>query len=120
MEVVCATTGPLVRIDIHRARIFGLIDTSMYVPSCLVTFATIINPKYKGNSLIGLGSQSVSLWQKLPTRTITSGLRLRLRDIRVFFAVIQSRSLAKAAVQLRVSQPAVSQVIANLEHALGI
>src|SRR5437763_8014303 len=72
MEVVCATTGPLVRIDIHRARIFGLIDTSMYVPSCLVTFATIINPKYKGNSLIGLGSQSVSLWQKLPTRTITS------------------------------------------------
>jgi DNA-binding transcriptional LysR family regulator len=48
------------------------------------------------------------------------GRRLRLRDLRVFFAVVQSGSLAKAAVQLRVSQPAVSQVIANLEHALGI
>ena len=45
---------------------------------------------------------------------------MRLRDLRVFFAVVQSGSLAKAAVQLRVSQPAVSQVIADLEHALGV
>jgi DNA-binding transcriptional LysR family regulator len=50
---------------------------------------------------------------------ITSARRLRLRDLRVFFAVVQAGSLAKAAVQLRVSQPAVSQVIADLEHALG-
>jgi DNA-binding transcriptional LysR family regulator len=48
------------------------------------------------------------------------GRRLRLRDLRVFFAVVQAGSLAKAAVQLRVSQPAVSQVIADLEHALGV
>jgi DNA-binding transcriptional LysR family regulator len=48
------------------------------------------------------------------------GRRLRLRDLRVFFAVVQSGSLARAAVQLHVSQPAVSQVISNLEHALGI
>jgi len=47
------------------------------------------------------------------------GRRLRLRDLRVFFAVIQSGSLSKAAAQLRVSHPAVSQVIADLEHALG-
>src|SRR3954454_2481563 len=47
------------------------------------------------------------------------GRRLRLRDLRVFFTVMQSGSLAKAAVQLRVSQPAVSQVIADLEHTLG-
>ena len=47
------------------------------------------------------------------------GRRLRLRDLRVFFAVAQHGSMAKAAVQLRVSQPAVSQVIADLEHALG-
>jgi DNA-binding transcriptional LysR family regulator len=33
---------------------------------------------------------------------------------------MQSGSLAKAAVQLRVSQPAVSQVIGDLEHALGV
>ena len=48
------------------------------------------------------------------------GRRLRLRDLRVFFAVVQAGSLAKAAAQLRVSQPAVSQVIANLERALGV
>jgi DNA-binding transcriptional LysR family regulator len=48
------------------------------------------------------------------------GRRLRLRDLRVFFAVVQSGSLAKAATQLRVSQPAVSQVIADLEHGLGV
>jgi len=47
------------------------------------------------------------------------GRRLRLRDLRVFFAVAQYGSMAKAAVQLRVSQPAVSQVIAELEHAVG-
>src|SRR5580698_263446 len=46
------------------------------------------------------------------------GRRLRLRDLRVFFTVVQSGSFAKAAAQLRVSQPAVSQVIAELEHSL--
>jgi hypothetical protein len=35
------------------------------------------------------------------------GQRLRLRDLRVFFAVMQSGSLAKAAARLRVTQPAV-------------
>ena len=48
------------------------------------------------------------------------GQRLKLRDLRVFFVVAQSGSLAKAAAQLRVSQPAVSQVVANLEHGLGV
>src|SRR3954463_11841784 len=48
------------------------------------------------------------------------GHRLRLRDLRVLCEVMQSGSFAKAAVQLRVSQPAVSQVIADLEHALGV
>lgn len=48
------------------------------------------------------------------------GRRLRLRDLRVFFAVMQSGSLTKAARQLRVSHPAVSQVIADLEHTLGV
>jgi DNA-binding transcriptional LysR family regulator len=38
----------------------------------------------------------------------------------VLFEVMQSGTLAKAAVQLRVSQPAVSQVIVDLEHALGV
>ena len=48
------------------------------------------------------------------------GRRLRLRDLRVFFSVVQSGSLTKAAKHLHVSHPAVSQVIADLEHALGV
>src|ERR1700741_1697315 len=47
------------------------------------------------------------------------GRRLRLRDLHVFFTVVQFGSLAKAAAQLRGSQPAVSQLIADLEHAVG-
>src|SRR5215831_628854 len=48
------------------------------------------------------------------------GRRLRLRDLHVFSTVVQRGSTAKAAQQLGVSQPAVSEVIANLEHALGV
>lgn len=48
------------------------------------------------------------------------GRRLRLRDLRVFFLVVQLGSFAKAAAQLRVSQPAVSRVIADLERSLGV
>src|SRR5215510_5408685 len=48
------------------------------------------------------------------------GRRLRLRDLHVLHAVVQHRSMAKAAVQLGVSQPAISEVIADLEHALGV
>ncbi len=48
------------------------------------------------------------------------GRRLRLRDLHVFFTVAQRGSMAKAATQLGVSQPAVSEVIAGLEHAIGV
>jgi DNA-binding transcriptional LysR family regulator len=48
------------------------------------------------------------------------GRRLKLRDLYVFLTVVQHRSMAKAAQQLGVSQPAVSEVIADLEHALGV
>ena len=48
------------------------------------------------------------------------GRRLRLRDLHVFFAVVQTGSLAKAAAQLNVSQPAVSQLIADMEHVLNV
>ena len=48
------------------------------------------------------------------------GHRLRLRDLHVFSKVVQFGSMAKAAVQLRVTQPAISQVIADLEHVLGV
>src|SRR5947209_11854572 len=48
------------------------------------------------------------------------GRRLRLRDLHVFFTVAQRGSMAKAAAQLGVSAPTVSEVIADLEHGLGV
>jgi DNA-binding transcriptional LysR family regulator len=48
------------------------------------------------------------------------GRRLRLRDLFVFFSVVRSGSMAKAAAQLNVSPPSISEIIADLEHALGV
>src|SRR5882672_3478392 len=48
------------------------------------------------------------------------GRRLRLRDLHVFFTVTQHGSMGKAAAQLGVSAPTVSEVIADLEHGLGV
>ena len=48
------------------------------------------------------------------------GRRLKLRHLRVFSAVVECGSMAKAAAQLRISQPTVSQVIAELEHTFGV
>jgi DNA-binding transcriptional LysR family regulator len=48
------------------------------------------------------------------------GRRLRLRDLHVFFTTVQRGGMAKAAETLGITQPAVSKVIAELEHTLGI
>ena len=48
------------------------------------------------------------------------GRRLKLRDLHVFATVVQRGSMAKAAKLLGVSSPAVSEVVADLEHALGV
>jgi len=48
------------------------------------------------------------------------GRRLRLRDLHVFFTVAQHGSMSKAAAQLGVSTPTVSEIIADLEHGLGV
>jgi DNA-binding transcriptional LysR family regulator len=48
------------------------------------------------------------------------GRRLKLRDLHAFFMTVQRGSMSKAAQQLGVSQPAVSEAIADLEHALGV
>jgi DNA-binding transcriptional LysR family regulator len=48
------------------------------------------------------------------------GRRLRLRDLFVFFTVVEYGSMAKAATKLGVSTPSISEVIAALEHALGV
>ena len=46
------------------------------------------------------------------------GRRLKLRDLRVLSSVAEKGSMAKAASQLNMTQPAVSQAIADLEAAL--
>jgi DNA-binding transcriptional LysR family regulator len=48
------------------------------------------------------------------------GRRLRLRDLHFLFAVVQSGSMGKAAAQLGVSQPVVSEAIADLEATIGV
>ena len=48
-------------------------------------------------------------------RQITYGQLLQ-----VFFSVVQCGSMAKAAHELGVTQPAVSEVVAGLEHAFGV
>jgi DNA-binding transcriptional LysR family regulator len=48
------------------------------------------------------------------------GRRLRLRDLEVFFAVVECGSMAKAAAQLGVTQPAVSDIVASLESAFRV
>jgi DNA-binding transcriptional LysR family regulator len=48
------------------------------------------------------------------------GRRLRLRDLHLFFTVVRCGSMAKAASNLGISQPNVSEVIAGLEHTLGV
>jgi DNA-binding transcriptional LysR family regulator len=48
------------------------------------------------------------------------GRRLKLRDLHILSAVVQWGSMAKAATHLGMSQPAVSEAIANLEDALRV
>jgi DNA-binding transcriptional LysR family regulator len=48
------------------------------------------------------------------------GRRLKLRDLHILSAVVQWGSMAKAAKHLAMSQPAVSESIANLEDAVRV
>src|SRR5712671_1774745 len=48
------------------------------------------------------------------------GRRVRLRDLHILFAVIQHGSMAKAGAHLGMSQSAVSQAVAAIEHALRV
>jgi DNA-binding transcriptional LysR family regulator len=60
-----------------------------------------------------MGRQSAATWDS------RIGRRIRLRDLHVLLAVVQCGSMAGAARQLCVSQPAVSKAIADLEHTIG-
>jgi DNA-binding transcriptional LysR family regulator len=48
------------------------------------------------------------------------GRRLKLRDLNILLAVADAGSMAKAAKQIAISQPAVSRAIAEMEHTLGV
>jgi DNA-binding transcriptional LysR family regulator len=48
------------------------------------------------------------------------GRRLRLRDLHTLVAVARRGSMAKAAADLALTQPAVSKIIADMERALGV
>jgi Bacterial regulatory helix-turn-helix protein, lysR family len=48
------------------------------------------------------------------------GRRLKFRDLHILFTVVQWGSMAKGAVHLGMSQPAVSEAIASLEDALRV
>jgi DNA-binding transcriptional LysR family regulator len=48
------------------------------------------------------------------------GRRLKLHDVHVLMAVVQSGSMSRAAALLNTGQPAISRSIADLEQALGV
>jgi DNA-binding transcriptional LysR family regulator len=48
------------------------------------------------------------------------GCRMKLHDLHVLMAVVQTGSMSKAANLLNTGQPAISRSIAELEHALGV
>jgi len=47
------------------------------------------------------------------------GRRLTLRDLRILLAAVELGSVSKAAAQLRVSQPAISKTITQIERAVA-
>lgn len=48
------------------------------------------------------------------------GRRLRVRDLYILATVVRARSMARAARELSMTQPTVSEAIANLEHVLRV
>jgi DNA-binding transcriptional LysR family regulator len=48
------------------------------------------------------------------------GRRVKLQDVHILLATVESGSMAKAAERLAISQPVISRSIASLEHALGV
>lgn len=48
------------------------------------------------------------------------GRRIRLRDLYILLAVVQHKSMAKAAEHLAISKPVISKTIADLERVVGV
>jgi molybdate transport repressor ModE-like protein len=56
----------------------------------------------------------------LPSRELPLDRRLRLRDLRLLQEVVRLGSMAKAARELGITQPAVSKALSDLERLLGV
>lgn len=48
------------------------------------------------------------------------GRRLKLRDLHILSVAVECGSMARAAKQLRMAQPSISEAVSNLEAALGV
>jgi DNA-binding transcriptional LysR family regulator len=48
------------------------------------------------------------------------GHRIKLRDLHVLMAIADTGSMAKAAAKLRISHPAISKTISEIEGTLGV
>lgn len=48
------------------------------------------------------------------------GRSLKLRDLHTLVTVVRRGSMAKAAAELAITQPAVTRIIADMEHTLGV
>ncbi len=48
------------------------------------------------------------------------GRRIKLRDLHILMAIADTGSMAKAAARLRISHPAISKTISELQHALAV
>jgi DNA-binding transcriptional LysR family regulator len=48
------------------------------------------------------------------------GRRIKLRDLHILMAIADTGSMAKAAVKLRISHPAISKTISDIEATLGV
>ncbi|OKO74707.1 LysR family transcriptional regulator [Bradyrhizobium sp. NAS96.2] len=46
--------------------------------------------------------------------------RIKLRDLHILLVIAQRGSMARAAAELAMSQPAVSRAVADMEHSLGL
>jgi DNA-binding transcriptional LysR family regulator len=74
---------------------------------------------FLGISIFGIPITRLAKWHGM-TWADRIGRRIKLRDLHLLHAVIQSGSMTKAAGALAVSVPVVSKAIADLERAVGV
>src|SRR5437773_2489643 len=84
-------------------------------------------PLLRGYPKFSIGELLVLLYPyrniPMPQKTggkVWVGRRLKLHHMHVFCVIVRCGSMASAAKQLNLSQPTVSEIVADIEHALGV